>query len=54
MSPARMAFDHRPVVTSATSGTDTFVLGMAFSVVTLISDTLCYSFIIQTLASPPR
>src|SRR5882757_5971018 len=29
MSPARIAFDHRSGPTSATSGTDTFVLGMA-------------------------
>ena len=29
ISPARMAFDHRPGATSATSGKDTFVL--AFS-----------------------
>src|SRR5712691_8750714 len=28
MSPARIAFDHRPGATSATSATDTFFLGM--------------------------
>src|SRR6516164_8945561 len=42
MSPARMALDHRPGPTSATSETDSFVLGMAFSLVKLSRRPLVY------------
>src|SRR5579872_2782618 len=51
MSPARMAFDHRPGPDSATSGTDSFVLGMAISLQKLSRTRLAWSQILSGGAS---